>query len=137
MVKSVEDILDNRLPAHAVQNFGKVRAHARTLPRRQHHGVQRFHRALPTRSYLVFRGTENESCPMRITRIPAKLVQPPGDESTRDDFDHHNFPFLERGLAWVLRILLVEAASNLPEARSPIDENHRTYDDSTSQTRPV
>jgi hypothetical protein len=48
LVKSVEDILDDGLPAHAVQNFGKVRTDARALPRRQHHGVHRFHRALPT-----------------------------------------------------------------------------------------
>src|SRR5712692_5317765 len=118
MVESVEDILDNWLPAHAVQNFGKVRTHARALPRRQHHGVHRFHRALPTWSYVVFRRPENESCPMRVTRMGASLVQPPGGQSTRNDFHHHNVPFLESGLVRVLGILFVEEAPQLPKAGS-------------------
>jgi hypothetical protein len=38
--------MDERLAAQTMQNLGKVGVHPLALPRRQHHGVHRFHSLL-------------------------------------------------------------------------------------------
>src|SRR5438128_2169641 len=71
-----------------------------------------------------------------VRRVEGTLLEAPGKDASRRDFDDHRFRLLERGLVRIMRILPVQERARLAEARPALEQPDGSPHHDAFQMRP-